>query len=112
MENVSDQLLGQSVLQNRSNGYEKSLPYGCYENSLIGEYARMLLLLVAIPLLVVGAARKQSTYVADVVDRRGRFVGVTGHETRQRLVSSDSACCDDIQCVFCRHQSERSLDWH
>lgn len=52
MENVSDQLLGQSVLQNRSNGYEKSLPYGCYENSLIGEYARMLLLLVAIPLLV------------------------------------------------------------
>ena len=52
MENVSDQLLGQSALQNRSNGYEKSLPYGCYENSLIGEYARMLLLLVAIPLLV------------------------------------------------------------
>ena len=52
MENVSDQLLGQSVLQNRSNGHEKSSPNGCYENSLIGEYARILLLLVTLPLLV------------------------------------------------------------
>ena len=49
---MSDPLLGQSALPNRPDDEGKSSRRGPYENSLIGKYSRMLLLLVTLPLLV------------------------------------------------------------
>ncbi|MFK7770353.1 MAG: A24 family peptidase [Mariniblastus sp.] len=53
MENTSDQHAGRTVLRIESSSEVKTLNgRGAYEHSLIGEYARLLLLLVVVPLLL------------------------------------------------------------
>jgi leader peptidase (prepilin peptidase)/N-methyltransferase len=53
MENATDQLSGQTALRSDSgDALEMLHQHGPYEHSLIGEYTRMLLLLLVVPLLV------------------------------------------------------------